>query len=315
MGFHHKMRGGDLHAPSNEQVHNNSATVINKMQVVSLDGMGLTNPQVVLADPLVRSNFGVASEQIVVGNSGTVTVVGFMLGVDTSAWPDGTVLYSTSSGNLSSTALGSPVATVIRQDANCGVLYVIALGDLLLDFVNPWLLDGNSGTDEDINHIGTNDYTGLTTKTNNLRRGFVDKDGRFAFGDLKPEKFIHIKAHSDKPGSGNQIDTFSVDTSDAAFNAAYSFVVPDQGVIQIKIKVNARQGVTDRAGFERTALFFREGGTAQLQGGVQSDFTSRSDLLFDVSFSIIMDTVVFQVKSRSADFTSWVGSVNLDVLT
>ena len=315
MSFHHKMRGLDLHAPSNEQVENSTGAVINKLQVVSLDGMGTRHPQVILANPNVRSSFGIAAEEILVGGVGLVTVVGFMFGVNTSPWVNETLLYSDVNGNLSSTPLGPPVAIVVKQDANCGVLYSLTLGDLLLEFSNPWLLDGNIGTNEDINFLGTRDTTGLQLKTDDIRRIFVDSQGRTAFGDLKPDRFIHIKAHPDKPGSGRQMDTFSVITSTAAFNNAYSFVVPDQGVVQAKVRINARQGSTNRAGFERTALFFREGGTAQFQGAMQSDFTQRSDPNFDVKFQITMDTVIFQVKSRSSDSTDWVGTVELDFLT
>lgn len=315
MSFHHKMRGLDLHAPSNEQIENGAGVTINKLQVVSLDGMGTRHPRVVLGDPIVRPSFGIAAEEILAGSVGLVTVVGFMFGVNTAAWLDNTLLYADSNGNLTDTPLGPPIAIVVKQDANCGVLYSLVLGDLLIDVQNPWLLTGNTGTDENVNFMGTIDEKGVQFKTFSQNRIFIDSQGRTGFGDLKPDRFIHIKAHTDRPGSGHQIDTFEVETDNASFSNAYSFICPDQGVVQAKVRVNARQGASHRAGFERTALFFREGGTTQFQGAMQSDFTQRSDADFDVKFIINMNTVIFQVKSRSADDTDWVGTVELDVLT
>jgi hypothetical protein len=276
--------------------------------------MGTVHPKVILANPLIRTSFGIAAREIVNGTVGQVTVVGFMFGVDTSAWAPETLLYPDINGFLSITPLGGPVATVVRQDANCGVIYSLCLGDILTHFENPWLLDGNLGTDEDVHFLGTTDTEGLTIKTDNIRRIFIDEQGRTAFGNLKPDRFIHIKAHSGHPGSGRQMDTFEVTTADTNFNNAYSFVVPDQGVVMATVSVTCRQSDgTHRAGFIRTALFFREGGLAQQQNGTQSDFTHRSDNLFNVKYKLVGNTVVFQVKSRSNDNCDWVGTVELDI--
>ena len=315
MGFHNKLRGLDLHGPTNEMVENQTDLPINKMKVVSLDGMGNTHPKVVLANPNVRSNFGIATDQIQDGGFGVVTTIGFLYVVNTAAWVPDSLLYSTVNGDLSVVPLGTPVAFVVKQHANCGVLYVLAIGDLLVDNVPDWHIDGNLGTNEDVNFIGTQDATGLQVKTNSANRIFVDAQGRTAFGNLKPEGFIHIKEHTTSPGSGRIIHTFEVGTTSATYAMAFAYTVPNGSVIKIKVNVLGRESTTSRCSFERTNTYTRDGGSAIKVGAGQSDYTYRSEDGYNIRFGQVGPQLTVEVKANSANQTKWIGTVEIDILT
>jgi hypothetical protein len=316
--FHDKLRGPALHAPSNEQVENNSGVTIQKLQVVSLDGHGTLFPQVVLANPNLRNNFGIALQEIKDGDQGIICTVGFMVKVDTSTWPVGTQLYSDSSGNLVTTPLGNPVALVNKQDSTCGELYVIAIGDAFGDAANPWLIDGNTGTDPDVNFIGTRDNVGLTAKTNNAQRMRIDENGRFLLGDAAeqtPKYFMHLKQHSGFLGSGNMKETAAIEIEDTIFNNIYSFQVPNLSTVMATFRiVSTEDGNTEQATFIRTGTWFRQGGNAQLMGVLQSDYTNKSNLDFDIEITQTGNTVFVNVKNANAVKTRWMITIELDVM-
>jgi len=316
--FHRDLRGPALHAPTNEKIENNTGAIIQKLQVVSLDGHGTLLPQVGLANPLVRNNFGIAMQEIKDGDKGYVTCVGFMVKVDTSAWPVGTQLYSDVNGNLVTTPLGNPVALVNKTDPSCGELYVIAIGDAFGDAANPWLIDGNTGTDGDVNFLGTRDAADLTFKTSDAQRFRIDKDGRFLLGDEAentPKYFVHLKQHSGFLGSGNMKETAAIEVEDTIFNNIYSFQVPDLSTVMGTFRIVAIEDEnTGQATFIRTATWFREGGTAQLMGVIQSDYTNKSNLDFDVEFTRTGSTVFLNIKNANSKKTRWMATIELDIM-
>lgn len=318
MAFHRDMRGLALHAPSNEKIENNTGSNIPKLRVVALDGHGTAFPQVVLADPNTLTNFGISTSEIIDGEIGVVTTVGFMLNVDTSPWPVNTFLYSDASGNLSVVALGNPVAVVNKQDASCGVLYVVAIGDAFGVGPNPWHLAGNLGTDPNVHYVGTQDDVGLTFGTDGVQRLRVDENGRFLFGDNvedTPKWFIHNKQHSGFAGSGNMKETAALEVSTTDVSTIYSFVVPNYSTVMGTFRVvGVEDENTEQATFIRTGTWFREGGTAQQMGVLQSDYTNKSDLSFDMSFSRTSDTIFIEVKNANAKQTRWIATVELDIM-
>jgi hypothetical protein len=125
--FHNLLNGADLHAPTNYVVENNTGTNIPALTVVTYVGIGTSFPSIrPKASPGDRVR-GVTMQSIgpVTGsNVGFVTSLGFLINVDTSAWPVGTLLYSDSSGNLTTAATGPVVATVYKQDVAYGQLFI-----------------------------------------------------------------------------------------------------------------------------------------------------------------------------------------------
>lgn len=314
--FHRDLKGPALHAPTNERIENNSGSTIQKLQVVSLDGHGTLYPQIILADPSIRSNFGIAMQEIVNGGNGYVTTVGFMVQVNTSSWPVNTLLYSDTNANLTSVPTGNPVAIVVKQDDKCGSLYVLALGDQLQ--YPSWHLNGNVGTDPDVNFLGTQDNFGLTLKTNNTQRIRVDETGKVLIGDgveQTPKYFLHLKQHTGFAGSGNMKETSAIEVNNTNLNNIYSFRVPDMGVVTGTFRITGIQNNnSEQVSFIRSGTWFRNGGLAQKMGVIQSDFTNKSNPDFDMQIVEVLDTVIIKVKNANAINTKWLITIELDIM-
>jgi len=316
MSLHKNLRGLDLHAPSNELVENQTSSTLTKLKVVRLDGMGTIYPKVVLADPGAFNNFGVVVADILPGKAGYVTCFGFLFEVNTSAWTVGTELYSDASGNLTTTALGGIVGTVIKQDVNFGVIYVTTNANNDVNSVS-WRLDGNNGINELLNFLGTTDAADLRIRTNNLFRGIMDKNGRFGLGPdiIVPLNHFHQKSHVGFEGSGLRTETWSLVTDASTFQPA--FTIPIQQNTVVKIEFQAVGRVSDgsgRAAFKRIGLFYREASNVQIQRFWQTEFTEKSNSGFDVSYTMGVNEVIMHVKSSTATSTYWTGHVKIEAV-
>lgn len=312
--LHNRLRGRDLHAPTNELVENNTASIITKLKVVRLTGMGVHYPQIALADPNIYVNFGVVHKDIAVGDCGLVCALGFMFEVDTSPWAPMTLLYSDASGNLTTTPLGGIVAQVIKQDATDGVLYVAAEQANEINAVS-WLLEGNNGTNPSINFLGTIDNVSLRFRTNNLFRGTIDLNGRFGLGPdiTAPGAHFHQKSHTGYANSGLRQETFSLKTSAATSQVLYAVPINNNSVVKVEISVVGRiSDGSGRAAFKRTGLFYREMSNVQAQRIWQTDFTDKSDPAFDISYTVGVNTLTISVKSSVSTDTYWTGSVKIE---
>lgn len=313
--FHRDLKGPALHAPTNERVENNTGATIQKLQVVSLDGHGALYPQVILANPSARTNFGIAMQEILDGEDGYITTVGFMVQVNTSPWPVNTLLYSDVNANLTSVPYGNPAAIVVKQDDKCGCLYVLTLGEIQYP---TWHLSGNIGTDPNINFLGTQDNVGLTLKTNNTQRIRIDETGKILIGDSveqTPKYFFHLKQHSGFAGSGHMKETAAIQVDNTAFNNIYSFRVPNMGVVTGTFRITAIQGDNaEQASFIRSGTWFRNGSLVQQMGIIQSDFTNKSNTNFDLDIIKTGDTVIIKVKNANATNTKWLITAQLDIM-
>jgi hypothetical protein len=132
--FHKNLAGADLHAPSNYLVENDTGTAIGPLIVVTYTGIGTSfgfpavRPISSLADPV--RGVTMAGIPITSGsNAGYITSLGFLINVNTNAWPIGTQLYADTSGNLTTTVAGALVATVYKQDPINGYLYVEGIAE------------------------------------------------------------------------------------------------------------------------------------------------------------------------------------------
>lgn len=316
MSFHKNLRGLDLHAPSNELVENQTGSTLTKLKVVHLDDMGTIYPKVALADPANYVNFGIVAYDIPAGKTGYVTAFGFLFEVDTSAWVVGTDLYSDASGNLSPTINGGIVATVIKQDANFGVLYVVTEGNQNVNSVS-WRLSGNNGVDELVNFLGTTDAHDLRIRTNDQLRAVFDKTGKLGLGpDLTvPANHFHQKSHVGFSGSGLRQETYSLSTN--ASSPQVAFTIPIAQNSAVKIEFHATGRVSDgsaRAAFKRIGLFYRESSNVQIQRFWQTEFTEKSTPGFDVSYSMGVNEVTMYVKSSTVTSTYWTGHVKIEAV-
>lgn len=127
MSLHAALAGADLHAPSNYLVENDTGIVITKLTVCTFNGIGTTFPSAVPITSSGQTIRGVALADISAtagSNIGYITALGFMIGVNTSAWAEGTKLFSDNAGGLVNTPTGPLVATVYKQDAVNGWLFI-----------------------------------------------------------------------------------------------------------------------------------------------------------------------------------------------
>jgi len=316
MSAHKDLRGRDLHAPSNELIENGSGSALTPLKVVRLNGMGTVYPSVIVADPGAHDNFGVVQSTINSAKPGYVCCFGFMFEQDTSAWSPGTILYSDASGNLSTSPLGGIVATVIKQDAEFGVLYVTVDAGNDVDSIS-WRLEGNGGIDELTHFLGTLDAADLRIRTNNLLRGIFDKNGRFGIGpDLEePLNHFHQKSHVGFEGSGLRQETYSLTTNSSTPEVAFSVPINQNSAVKIEFHTIGRiSDGSGRSAFKRTGLFFREVSNVQIQRFWQTDLTEKSNANFNVSYTMGVNEVTFYVKSSSGLPTYWTGHVIIEAV-
>jgi hypothetical protein len=130
---HRNLRGNDLHAPSSELIENNTGSTIPVFKAVKFNGMGTLYPQVVLANSNVDIIRGITQADVLTGTTSYITSMGFLNNVNTVAWPVNTVLYADGSGNITNSPNNLPVATVLKQDAALGIIYVNTSGIVKAD--------------------------------------------------------------------------------------------------------------------------------------------------------------------------------------
>lgn len=314
--LHNRLRGRDLHAPTNELVENQSGTNIGALKVVYLSGQGVSYPKVALADPTLHLNFGITYDPINNTKSGSVCVFGFMFEVDTSAWPPFTILYSDNMGNLNTVQNGGIVAQVIKQDASDGVLYVVTEANSSVNQIS-WLLGGNTGLNPAINFLGTVDAVDLRFRTNNQFRATIDAAGRMGLGPdiVAPLNHFHQKSHTGFSNSGIRQETFSLTTQSNTLQPLIAIPLNQNSVMKVQITVIARQADGNgRAVFTRTGLFYRQNSNVQAQRVWQTDFTDKSDNLFDVGYSLGTNILTINVKSAVTADTYWTGHVQIEAL-
>lgn len=307
--LHRKLSGRDLHSPTNETVENKSGSTIPALKVVRLNGMGTVYPKVDLAEPSTYNNLGITYDAIPNDGVGQVCALGFMIGIDTSPWAAGTILYSDSNGNLTTTPLGGIVASVIKQDATHGILYIITESIV----TTAWALGGNSLTDPSINYIGTNDNTDLAFKTNSSEAARLTSTGRLGLGVDSPKKHFHQKSHVG-PGSGRQTETWGAVTASSSFEICYVLSVSDFSVVSFEFSAIARKiDGTARASFKRSGLIYRESSNVTMQGLTwQSDLTIKSNINFDIDYELTSNSLILKIKSSDPLPTEWFGSIIIE---
>jgi hypothetical protein len=127
--LHRNLRGqSELHSPTSELIENNSGSTIPFLVATKFNGIGSLYPQIVIANGVTDVIRGITQSDIDSGTAGYITSLGFMNGINTSAWLVGTTLYASSAGVIGTTPSGLPLASVLSRDATNGIIYVNSLG-------------------------------------------------------------------------------------------------------------------------------------------------------------------------------------------
>ena len=244
--LHGRLAGRDLHEPTNIIVENNTGSTIPALRVVALDGMGTNYPQIRLANPSLYINFGVTYDAIPNNASGQVCAFGFMRNIDTSAWPNGTLLYSDASGNLTATVNGGIVAQVVHSHSTYGILYVVTEPDITASAM-AWQITGNGGTNPAVNYVGTSDNAGLSIRTNAIERIRISPTGNFGLGISNPQGHFHQKSHTSPLSSGLIQWTFSFNTTDALYHTVESINVGVNEFVRVEAVIAVKEVLPNKA--------------------------------------------------------------------
>jgi hypothetical protein len=114
------------------RVKNQSGVVMLKGTVVSYFGYSDTEDavKVVAANNTTGVAIGILAEELGVDEFGMAIANGIIDGLDTSAYTNGTILYTNTTGGLTdvapATGFAQPIAYVLKSNANIGVLQVLA---------------------------------------------------------------------------------------------------------------------------------------------------------------------------------------------
>jgi hypothetical protein len=278
--------------------------------------MGTSFPSISLANPNTYQNFGLVVSDIANNQAGKVCCLGFMFGLDTSAWAPDTLLYSDVSGNLTSTALGSPVASVIKQNATTGVIYVTAISDQITPPSSAsWGLSGN--TTSAGSFLGTVNSESLKFRTNNTQKAVLDINGRFGLGTSTPTRHLELKAHVGSTSTGIQQESFELQTNSGIYQNIYTMTLSDPSSIMLEVYIQGKDSVTgDICSFKRNGFFYRNAGNVTLgPTGWQSSFTSKTNTQMNISYTLGMTDLDIKVKGLlSGNLTNWTGYIILQEL-
>lgn len=123
MAIHKSEAGRGIHQPGQFQITNSTVDIISKGTVVKIVGYELFTSVAPVDNPTSNDILGVIVDDVAGSANGYVARMGVFNQFDTSAWTPGTVLYSDSSGALTTVVSGPIIGTVRRQSVSDGVMH------------------------------------------------------------------------------------------------------------------------------------------------------------------------------------------------
>ena len=193
------------------RVKNDEAIQINNGQMVYINSAVGANPLAKIASTsntdVAQRTFGMATENIPANGFGAITTEGLVRDINTSAFPEGAMLWLGTNGSITNIEPTAPtskisVGMVLRSNANNGVVYVkiraIARNQKLSDVYAPTLTGGdilrwNSTT---LRFEVYNINTALSSKADTSRK-IIAGLGLTGGGDFTTDKTIDIGATDD----------------------------------------------------------------------------------------------------------------------
>jgi len=133
---------------------------------------------------------------------------------------------------------------------------------------------------------------------------------------VDPDADLHVKGHSAFAGSGHRLTTAAVRTTDDTVTAIKTIALADNTTYVIKAVVVAREATNNRAAYERTFAFYREAaGAATLLGSNLLDFTSESNVAWDVTMAASGNNVEIRVTGVAATTIDWTATVEYQAVS
>jgi hypothetical protein len=96
-------------------------------------------------------------------------------------------------------------------------------------------------------------------------------------------------------------------TDDTSQDTVFAFPLPDNSACFLKVSaVGIKSDGTERAAYERSALIYRDGGGATIEGGTQTSlFSQETDASYDASISVSGNLMVFLIRGNTGDTVNW----------
>jgi hypothetical protein len=109
-------------------------------------------------------------------------------------------------------------------------------------------------------------------------------------------------------GSGG---VWTLETNQNTFVTAVTVPVTDWSVLYFEFWAVCRSADSlNRAGFKRSGLVYKNGGAVLMQGPTwHTDFTSKSDKLYDVGFILGASDLTLGVIPATSDLVKWSGTL------
>lgn len=201
-------------------------------------------------------------------------------------------------------ALGFVVVPAARSLQFTGGLVVTQVGPGAANVngvgsADAWDVHGNAGSGLVLGTTTNDEYNFIQ---NNQSRGGFRVDGNF-----------FLKTHSGF-GAVEQL-TNSVQTTDGTPVSIFNLTIPDQKAGRIVVEVQGRKNDgSGRAAFERSFLFYREGGGAVISSKVHYDFTDKSDGAYDIQIMASGNDIVIQVVGKALETLKWSGFLKYQLI-
>ena len=109
-----------------QEVHNSSGSTISKGDPVYITGNNAGKPTIEKSTSDILSTFpvaGIATTNIADGSDGVIIISGIFAGLDTSSYDAGDILYTASSGGLTTSGSGA-IAIVVYSNASNGIILI-----------------------------------------------------------------------------------------------------------------------------------------------------------------------------------------------
>lgn len=157
-----------------------------------------------------------------------------------------------------------------------------------------WSVLGNAGGGL---ILGTTTNDQFDFVQNGISRAGFRTDGSF-----------FLNTHTSFPFGSVEQSTNAVQTVDASPVPIFILNVPDLTVGRLVCRIQGRKSDgTGRASFERSFMYYREGGGVAVSPKVQSDFTDKSDAAYDVRVLTSGNDIVVQVVGKALETLNWTG--------
>ena len=188
------------------RVKNDESIQINNGQMVYINSAAGANPLAKIASTsnadIAQRTFGMATENIQANRFGAITTEGLVRDINTSAFPEGAMLWLGTNGNVTNIEPTAPtpkisVGMVLRSNANNGVVYVkiraIARNQKLSDVYAPTLTGGDvlRWNNTTLRFETFNITSALSNKVDTSRT-ITAGNGLTGGGDLTTDRTINI---------------------------------------------------------------------------------------------------------------------------